>query len=429
MIALRESWHELEDTERAHAFANMQKGDARDFFLSLKAPDQVDLLAQLPRKEWGLWLRQLAPDDLADLVQEAEDNMRNELLVQLDANTLKEVTALLAYGEDEAGGLMNPRFARMRPEMTVDAAIRYLRRQASGVETTRYVYVLDPKQKLLGVVSLRGLFSANGDTLISTLMRQAVVTANETMSQEEISGLFSQTALNAIPVVDSDGCMKGIVTVDDIVDVVEEEATEDIQRLGGTEVLDAPYLQIDLPSMIRKRAGWLVILFVGEMLTANAMSYFAQELEKAVVLALFIPLIISSGGNSGSQASTLVVRAIALREIRLRDWITVFLRETIVGLSLGAILGGIGMVRILMWPNTSAVYGIHYYTIAVTVAVSLVGVVLWGSLAGSMLPFILKRLKLDPATSSAPAVATLVDVVGLVIYFTTASILLKGKLL
>jgi magnesium transporter len=273
------------------------------------------------------------------------------------------------------------------------------------------------------------LFVADGDTPVRSMMRTATIATNETMSQEEIATLFSKSALMAIPVLDDDGRMKGIITVDDIVEVVEEEATEDIQRLGGSEVLDAPYLKISLLRMIRKRAGWLVILFLGEMLTATAMGHFEKEIERAVVLALFIPLIISSGGNSGSQASTLVVRAIALGEVRLRDWWRVLRRELIVGTALGAILGSIGMVRILFWPTRVQLYGEHYALVGLTVATSLVGIVLWGSLSGSMLPFLLKRLRLDPATASAPFVATLVDVSGLVIYFTVASLILSGTLL
>jgi magnesium transporter len=223
--------------------------------------------------------------------------------------------------------------------------------------------------------------------------------------------------------------MKGIVTADDIVEVVEEEATEDIQRMAGVEALDAPYLKIDMANMIKKRGGWLIILFFGEMFTATAMSYFEHELERALVLALFIPLIISSGGNSGSQASTLVVRAMALGEVRLRDWSKVLGREVVVGAALGLILGSFGLLKIIFWPNRESVYGEHYFLVGLSVSVSLVGVVLWGSLIGSMLPFVLRKCKLDPATASAPFVATLVDVCGLIIYFTTASLILRGTLL
>lgn len=429
LIELRDGWLDLGDGERLQVFAQLPHGEAKDFFLSLKASEQAELILALPAREQGLWLRILPPDDLADTLQEVEPGARNTLLTYLDRQTLVEVKALMAYGEDEAGGLMNPRFARVRPEMTSDEAILYLRRQASHVETTRYVYVLDGEQRLLGVISLRALFAAAGTTKMSDIMRPQLICVVETLSQEEIAALFSQSGLMAIPVIDQHGRMKGIVTVDDIVEVLEEEATEDIQRLGGSEVLDAPYLKISLLKMIRKRAGWLVILFLGEMLTATAMGYYEHEIARAVVLALFIPLIISSGGNSGSQASTLVVRAIALREVRLRDWWRVLSRELIVGSSLGLILGTIGLIRILLWPSRETLYGPHYLLVGLAVGCSLVGIVLWGSLAGSMLPFVLKRFNLDPATASAPFVATLVDVSGLIIYFTVASIILSGTLL
>ncbi|RYZ69783.1 MAG: magnesium transporter [Proteobacteria bacterium] len=343
---------------------------------------------------------------------------------------MREVVALLAYAEDDAGGLMNPRFIRLRPDVSVEVAIRYIRAQAKAkVETIHYVYVLDHEQKLLGALSFRDLLLAPPDSTVSEMMNVDLITLPEDMDQEEVARQFSHSGLNALPVVDQEGRMKGIVTVDDAVEVVEEEATEDMHKLGGSEALDEPYLQISMLSMIKKRAGWLVILFVGEMLTATAMSYFNAEIERAVVLALFIPLIISSGGNSGSQATSLIIRSLALREVRLRDWWRVLRRELVVGSSLGAILGTIGMIRIMVWPNRQTLYGEHYKLIASTVAISLVGIVLWGSLAGSMLPFLLRRLGFDPATASAPFVATLVDVTGLVIYFTVASLMLGGVLL
>ncbi len=429
IVQLRNDWVELTMQEKLQTFYELPRGDADDFFLSLRASEQAELLEVIPVHEQRLWIRLLPPDDLTDLIQEVSPDMRASILKQLDAATRKEVTALLAYKEDEAGGLMSPRFARVRPDMRVDEAISYLRRQAPQVETTRYLYVLDANQKLLGIVSLRNLFAAENNVLVKDIMRTSVVVARENMSQEEMRHLFSKSGLMAIPVVDDEGHMKGIVTVDDIVDVVEEEATEDIQRLGGSEALDEPYLKIRLHRMIRKRAGWLVVLFLGEMLTATAMGYFEHEIARAVVLALFIPLIISSGGNSGSQASTLVVRAIALREVRLRDWWRVFARELFVGTTLGLILGSIGFLRIIVWPTREALYGPHYVLVGLTVAVSLIGIVLWGSLAGAMLPFILRRANIDPATASAPFVATLVDVSGLVIYFTVASLILKGVLL
>jgi magnesium transporter len=375
-------------------------------------------------------MRLLAPDDAADAVQAAPEEERDGLLALLDDSARKEVTALLAYAEDQAGGLMSPRFARVRPDMTADEAISYLHKQArERVETIYYVYVLDAQQRLVGVVSFRQLFEAPGSMKVRDLMQTEVVTVSEQMDQEDVGLLFAKHSLLAIPVVDADGHMKGVVTVDDIVDVVQEEATEDIQKIGGMEALDEPYLDIGLCRMIRKRAGWLSALFMSETLTATAMGYFEHEIARAVVLALFIPLIISSGGNSGSQASTLVVRAMALGEVRLRDWWRVMRREWAAGLALGAILGMIGLLRILLWPTRATLYGEHYVLVAITVACSLVGVVLWGTISGSMLPLLMRRLGFDPASASAPFVATLVDVTGLVIYFSVASVMLYGTLL
>jgi magnesium transporter len=427
---LQETWPSLTPGARFEAFKALSRAEGEDFFWNLGALDQVELLLALPAVERRGWMRLLAPDDAADVVQAAPEEERDGLLALLDDSTRKEVTALLAYAEDEAGGLMSPRFARVRPDMTADEAISYLHKQArERVETIYYVYVLDAQQRLVGVVSFRELFEAPGSMTVRNLMQTEVITVSEQMDQEDVGLLFARHSLLAIPVVDADRQMKGVVTVDDIVDVVQEEATEDIQKIGGMEALDEPYLDIGLFRMIRKRAGWLSVLFISETLTATAMGYYEHEIARAVVLALFIPLIISSGGNSGSQASTLVVRAMALGEVRLRDWWRVMRRECAAGLALGAILGMIGLLRILLWPTRTALYGEHYVLIAITVACSLVGVVLWGTISGSMLPLIMRRLGFDPASASAPFVATLVDVTGLVIYFTVASVILYGTLL
>jgi magnesium transporter len=427
---LQDAWPLLSPSERLEGFRLVASADADDFFLSLDARDQAELLLTLPVGERRLWMRLLAPDDAADVIQELPLEEREIFLALLDDTTRTEVIALLSYAEDKAGGLMNPRYARVRPEMSVDEALSYLRRQArERLETIYYVYVLDAQQRLLGVVSVRELFVARGDKKVHEVMKSEVVTVSEQMDQEAVSQLFAHHDLIALPVVDAEGRLKGIVTVDDIVDVVQEEATEDIQKIGGMEALDGPYLQIGFLHMVKKRAGWLSALFLGEMLTATAMGYYEHQIERAVVLALFIPLIISSGGNSGSQASTLVIRAMALGEVRLRDWWRVVRRELFAGLVLGTILGLIGLARILLWPTRTQIYGEHYLLVGFTVAVSLVGVVLFGTIAGSMLPFILRRLGFDPASASAPFVATLVDVSGLIIYFTVASFILYGVLL
>jgi magnesium transporter len=422
-------WRSSSPGQRIRSFQELPRELADDFFLSLTAREQAELVMGLPQGERRLWMRLLAPDDVADVIQQAPADEREYLLSVLDESTRREVTALLAYAEDDAGGLMSPRFARVRPEMTVDEAIAYLRRQASSVETIYYTYALDADQRLLGVVSFRDLFSADRNRKVQDVMRTRFVSVPENMDQEGVAKVIAEHHLLAVPVVDAEGHMRGIVTVDDVVDVVEEEASEDIQKLGGMEALDAPYMQISFIQMFRKRAGWLAVLFLGEMLTATAMGYFEQEIAKAVVLALFIPLIISSGGNSGSQATTLVIRAMALGEVRLRDWWRVVRREFASGLALGAVLGTIGLSRILIWQAISKPYGAHYLLVALTVAFSLVGVVLFGTIAGSMLPFLLRRVGLDPASASAPFVATLVDVTGLIIYFTIASFIMRGTLL
>ena len=427
---LQEAWPVLSAEERLEGLRVLPHAEAEDFLLALPARDQAEIILQMSPGDRRSWMRLLPPDDAADVIQESPEEEREGLLAVLDEPTRKEVAALLAYKEDEAGGLMNPRYARLRPDMSVDEAITYLRRQArERLETINYVYVLDTEQRLLGVITFRELFAAAPDKTVRDIMHTDVVTAHESMDQEALSRLFAEHNFLAIPVLDDERHVKGIVTVDDIVDVVQEEATEDIQKFGGMEALDAPYLEAGFWSMVRKRAGWLSALFIGEMLTATAMGRFEGEIARAVVLALFVPLIISSGGNSGSQASTLVVRALALGQLRLRDWWRVVRRELSAGLALGTVLAAIGFGRILLWQGLFSTYGEHYLLVALTVATSLVGVVTWGTLAGSMLPLLLRRLGFDPASASAPFVATLVDVSGIVIYFSVASVILGGTLL
>lgn len=427
---LREVWRLLTPAERLESFGFLARGEAEEFFLELRPADQLQIVLDAPPALKRTWMRLLAPDDAADLLQEAEPETRSELLQLLDPQSRREVNALLAYEEDDAGGLMSPRYVRVRPDMTVDEAIGYLRIQArQNVETINYAYVLDGQQHLLGVVSLRELFSAPGGKRVSELMHSDLVTIEEDADQETVGPLLSLHDLMAIPVVDAEGRMKGIITFDDIADVVEEEATEDIQKIGGSEALDAPYLQVGLGQMIRKRVGWLAVLLLGEMLTASAMAHYEHQIASAVVLAIFIPLIISSGGNSGSQASTLVIRALALSEVRLRDWFRVVRRELVSGICMGSILGVLGFLRVMAWEWGFQAYGEHALGIALTVGVSLVGVVVLGTLAGSSLPFLFRRIGFDPASASAPFVATLVDVTGLILYFSVASLLLGGSLL
>jgi magnesium transporter len=427
---LRDIWLALSTEERRDGFNILPKVEAEDFFLGLPARDMAELILVLPPNERRSWLRLTPPDDVADLIQKSPFEAREQLLSLLDAPTRKEVGGLLAYREDEAGGLMNPRYARVRPNMTVDEAISYLRRQARAhLGTIYYVYVIDDQDRLVGVVSIKQLFAAMPEKTVKDVMSTEVVRVGEHVDQEAVSRLFAEHDLLAIPVVDDEGRVKGLVTVDDIVDVVQEEATEDIQKFGGMEALDAPYLNIAFSRMVRKRAGWLAALFLGEMLTATAMAYFTHQIERAVVLVMFLPLIMSSGGNSGSQASTLVIRAMALGEVRLRDAWRVVRREIAAGLALGGVLGAIGFLRIVVWQSVSPLYGEHYILLAFTVSFSLIGVVSFGTVVGSVLPFVLRRFGFDPASASAPFVATLVDVTALVIYFSVAATILSGTLL
>jgi magnesium transporter len=347
----------------------------------------------------------------------------------MDAEQADDVRPLLTHPDDTAGGLMTSEFFALRRQMTAQLAIEFLRQLEPDAETPYYLYIVDRADKLIGVVGLRALIAAPPDATLESIMNAKVRAVQVGTDQEEVAQVMKRYGLLALPVVDADGRLVGVIKADDIVYVLEEEATEDLQKIGGSEALDEPYMLIAFWRMIRKRAGWLVILFLSEMLTATAMGFFEAEIARAVVLALFVPLIISSGGNSGSQAATLVIRAMALGEVRLRDWWRVMRREIFSGLTLGAILGGIGFVRIAVWALAFDSYGPFWPFIGVTVGLSLVGIVLWGTLAGSMLPILLRRLGLDPATSSAPFVATLVDVTGLIIYFSVASLVLRGTLL
>ena len=374
-------------------------------------------------------LDEMEPDDAADVLGELTPERAATVIAQMEDEQKEDVSKLLEYDDDTAGGLMTPDVPFLRRQWTCQQAIDHLRQLHPDTESPYYLYVIDRYSKLIGVVGLRDLIIPDPNKTIEEIMRPNVISVPEGTDQEEVARLFKKYSLLAVPVVDNDGRLIGVIHQDDIVDVVEEEATEDLQKIGGSEALDEPYMVISFWRMIRKRAGWLVILFLSEMLTATAMGFFEVEIARAVVLALFVPLIISSGGNSGSQAATLVIRAMALGEVKLRDWWRVMRRELMSGLTLGAILGSIGFLRIAVWALAFNTYGPHWALIGLTVALSLVGIVLWGTLTGSMLPILLRRLGLDPATSSAPFVATLVDVTGLIIYFSVAATVLKGTLL
>ncbi len=421
-----EQWLAVSSDERVPAFQALPRAEAAEVFQALDPSEQIVLLHALSEQERRIWLRLLPLDATADVVQHAEDDEdRIALLDLLDPVTRVEVQALLAYADDEAGGKMNPRYARLRPEMTVEQAIFYVRHQTGRqIDLIYYLYIVDEHDHLLGVISFRDLLTARPQARIAEIMRRDFTAVHEDDDQETVARVLQNAGLLAIPVVDDAGRMKGIISADDVLDVLQDEATEDIQKLGGVNALDLPYSRTPVITLVRKRAGWLSVLFVGEMLTATAIGFFEHELERAVVLALFLPMIISSGGNTGGQASTLMVRALAVGEVRLRDWAHVMRREFVTGAALGLILAIIGVARVLTWHYAFGSYPDHAFQLAATIGTALLGVVLWGSLVGGMLPFALRRLGFDPATASAPFVATLSDVTGLVIYFGVAKFIL-----
>lgn len=427
---LHDAWPLLSISDRVEGFTLLVHEESEDLFYRLNAREQAELIMALPSNRRRVWVRLLAPDDAADVIQETENEAdRQALLEMMDESARKEVLALLAYAEDDAGGLMSPRFARLRPDMTVDAAVSYLRLQRpEHLETIYYAYVLDNQQKLLGVVSLRDLVCSPPKQLVREIMETDIVSVRAETDQEHLANVFAEHDLSAIPVLDDEGRMKGIVTVDDIVDVVREEATEDMQKLAAAAALDAPYFQVDLLGMLKKRSGWLAALVALEFLAVLAMRHFQDLIDKAVLLAIFVPLITSSGGNSGSQAATLIVRAMALGEMRLRDWFRVFRGEIAVGFIMGLILGAIGLTITLIGLNFLEPDAEHQFHIGVTVGCAILCIVLWGTMAGSMLPFLLRMLKFDPACASGPFIATLVDASGLIIYFSIAGFLFRETL-
>ena len=395
-------------------------------------PDRVSIVRALDVGTAGVLLDAMSADQQAMLFRELPDTERARLLPALHRRGQEALTLLLQYPPEKAGGIMTTEFLSVPPTWTVEEALQLIRRVGGAKETVYEVYIVDPDgSRLRHVVSLRELVLSDRGKLVTEIgSLRKPVTVDPDTDREDVARLISKYNLLAVPVVDQTGRILGIVTVDDVIDALVAEQTEDVQKFGGLEALDEPYTQIGFWAMIRKRAGWLTALFIGEMFTATAMGRFEDEIQRAVVLALFIPLIISSGGNSGGQATSLIIRALALREVTLRDWWKVARREFPSGLTLGVILGAIGAGRIMAWQSLGWYdYGEHDGLIALTVGLALVGVVTFGSVTGSMLPFMLKRLGFDPASASAPFVATLVDVTGIVIYFTVAAVILRGTVL
>ena len=414
----------------AQIIANMAINRASSVFKILDISQQKDIIKELPTAKTAELLNDLPADDRTDFLEELPKAVIRDLIKLLEPEERRITLSLLGYPEDSVGRLMTPDYVYVFAHNTVEDVFATIRKVAKNSETIDVIYIINEKGELVDDIRIRDVILATPDKLISEIVDGRVVSLKANDDQEHASQVFKMNNRTALPVVDDNDVLLGIVTIDDILWVTNEEFSEDMQKMGGTEALNEPYLDIPLLKLFRKRIGWLVVLFLGEMLTATAMGYFEDEIAKAVVLALFVPLIISSGGNSGSQASTLIIQAMAVGEITLVDWWRVLRRELTSGLLLGSVLGFIGFIRVALWHTfLPKLYGAHWLEIAATVGFSLVGVVLWGTLSGSMLPIALKKLGADPAVSSAPFVATLVDVTGLVIYFSVALLFLKGILL
>jgi magnesium transporter len=420
---------ELPGEQQVPIFRVLPRKTAAATFEYLPLEKQEELLRSLGQEDVAAILNEMSPDDRTMLLEELPAAATRQLLSLLNEHERSVALNLLGYPEASVGRLMTPHYIAVGPHWTVQQVLDHIRLNGQDSETLNMVYVVDSLGMLIDDIRMRKFLLSDPERRVTELMDNVFTALKATDDGETAVNIFRKADLAALPVTDSDGVLIGIVTNDDILDVAEERATEDIQMFGGSEALDEPYMKIAFSRMVKKRASWLVLLFLGEMLTATAMGFFEKEIERAVVLALFVPLIISSGGNSGSQAATLVIRALALGEVTLRDWWRIMRREVFSGLALGSILGSIGFLRITIWSAFSDLYGAHWLLVGITVGIALVGIVLWGTLAGSMLPLVLRRFGFDPAASSAPFVATLVDVTGLVIYFSVAIVILRGTLL
>jgi len=420
---------ELPDHEQVIIFRLLSTELAADTFEHLDFDVQDQLLKAMGKGEVTAILNEMSPDDRTALLEELPSSAAKQLIHLLDAEERKTALTLLGYPENSVGRLMTPDYIAVKPEWTIEESLKYIRENGRDSETLNVVYVLDEKGKLVDDIKIREFILASPQKKVIDLMDESFVALNVNDDQEKSVDLFKKYDRVALPVIDNSGNLIGIVTVDDVLDVAEEEATEDIHKIAGVAALEEPFHTISILSMVRKRAIWLTILFVAQILTAVAMGFFENEISRAVVLSIFIPLVISSGGNSGSQAATLVIRAMAVGEINLSDWWLIMRREILSGLLLGGILGVIGFLQVAILANLFHIISSYWFLIGITVLISLVGIVLWGTISGSMLPFILKKLGADPATSSAPLIATLCDVTGLVIYFTVAILVLSGTLL
>lgn len=445
----------LPNDQEALAFRFLLRDDAATTFSYLTPEQQEELITALGTEQSARFIEQMSGDDRARLVDEMPEACAQRVLGSLSPQSRREVQAILGYPEKSVGRIMTPDYVQIRPEWTAGQAIEHIRTHGRDAETVNVVYVTDNQGRLVDDIRLRQIIFADPGTSIEDLMNRSFVTLTADQPQSDAVQLLTRYDRTALPVVDSRGVLLGIVTHDDIADVAQQEATEEVQRIGGTAALEAPFDKATVFDLVKKRAPWLALLFLSELLTSNTLQYFDDQIKKAAVLAAFVPAIISSGGNSGSQASTLVIRALSLGEIRVSDWWRILRRELAVAGSLGVMIGLIGLFRVNLWgwlgwwvedkldpvtheklidaatgkpvPDFSVQQ--HFTLLSVTISVSLFGIVLWGSIMGAMLPFALKKCKLDPAGSSTPFVATLVDVTGIIIYFTCAMVILKGTLL
>lgn len=408
---------------------HMNMHRAASVFKILDLSTQKDIIQELPPYKTAELLNELPADDRTSFLEELPSEVVKELIRLLDPEERRVTLSLLGYPEGSVGRMMTPDYIAVQVDWTVQEVLEHIREVGKESETIDVIYVVTDKGEFVDDMRIREILLASPEKQVGELIDYRFIALHVNDDQEEANQVFKMNNRVALPVIDDKNILLGIVTIDDILWVANEEFSEDMQKMGGTEALDEPYLEIPILKLFKKRVVWLVVLFLGEMLTATVMQYFEGQIQKAVVLALFIPLIISSGGNSGSQASTLIIQAMAVGEITLVDWWRVLRREIISGLLLGVMLGLIGFFRVVFWNSVFHTYGDHGILVAFTVGVSLIGVVLWGTISGSMLPIILKKLGADPATSSAPFVATLVDVTGLVIYFSAALIFLHGILL
>ena len=410
----------LDEKIAADSLVEMEE-DKREIFLASLTSEQIaDKIDHLPS------------DEAADMISELSDTRQDEVLRHLekdDAEQASDIVELLKFEEGTAGALMAKELVRLNVNQNVWECVREMRRQAEKVENVYAVYVVDDENKLKGILPLTKLLTTSLRTKITDILDPHVISVKTDTPSEEVANIFKKYDFVVLPVVDNLGRLSGRITVDDVVDVMSEEATEDAQKMGGMQALEEPYMSTSYFQMIKKRVGWLAVLFIGESFTATAMSFFENSIAKAVVLSFFVPLIISSGGNTGSQASSLIIRSLAVGEVTIKEWWRIARREILVGLSLGIILGFIGFIRVAIWSSFTDVYGPHWMMVGITVGIAVIGVVLWGNLMGSLFPLLLKRMGWDPAVASAPFVATMVDVTGLIIYFSVAAVMLRGILL